>query len=780
MGSVGISEIAGSTAAGDFALGQDELSTFTFSERDGIFLTDEAQLDYLCSNANPSLEKCWMLPLSVQAYAAALRKPSRIQSYFDFVDFPQCKRQYNVEAQTLSRSWLKELGLGFEVQGIDLATFDAPCQFLLFNLAAYLEQTAARLIHSRPDLETFYVVSRKDPLPLDFYFDSDVQAAMLRFTCEQLGRRVRQIVLAPGTWVFPFFAERPITSNIDETAGSSAATLLPHSGPRVGFAPSTSPNYQQILEGLRAIGSQTVLFRSTWGMPLVCSGQANLEYQLTDGKMEGSPDWDQQLAALWTAVRDRRHLSTLPRNIIANPYMDFQLAYIFMRRWSSYLHMLDRAKDLVRRMPLDLFIHSETFTAEGAILASCYRRAGTPILIAPHSRWPCDRNWSTCQPSDGAVAFSNSAARRLSRVTGTTKVYVTTPPSPPGRSLLRTRSESDLVKRRKSLAAGRMIAVVVTNALELLSVPFTDLGAHFRTMSVLAIPPESLRNRVMIALRTKPRPLGEDPALYRSLCGFPEESLTFLEGLTFSQCLELADCAIGVNVPTTGYFEIMEKGVPLLHIQHADAVTFHPDLPGRVTAEVRSPEAIWPAIERVLFDTPYRQRLLKRQQQFLNSDKATPHSVENILLRMTAKRSSSFWPWKQKPQPVSFTGGPSPQNVDLQHARIAEPHAGDGYLDDLFALTNGAAAVAGWAADFLINRPARLVHILADGQHIASGSPNLARPDVAQLFGRDGIRDSGFLIRIPLHDWLLASSLQAYAELNDGSLIRLKLSQPLT
>jgi hypothetical protein len=188
----------------------DELSTFTFSERDGIVVTDKSQIEFLSSHANLTFERCLLLPLSLQAYAASIRVHKRVRCYFDLIDFEKCKQDYQWIADRRARTWLSELGLRFEAEGIDFAEFDAPSQFLLFHLGSYLDSAATAITERLPET-TFYVVSSETPFPLEFYFDSDVPAAILQFALEQRGCNVRRILYADRKLVFPALATRPFT-----------------------------------------------------------------------------------------------------------------------------------------------------------------------------------------------------------------------------------------------------------------------------------------------------------------------------------------------------------------------------------------------------------------------------------------------------------------------------------------------------------------------------------------------------------------------------------------
>src|ERR1700751_3852314 len=170
---------------------EQQLSNFTFSECDAVLLTDSIQVEFLKARANSSLDRSWLCPLSTQAYAKILRSGhGRTRSYFEFIDFDECKKWHHGEALRLSRGWLKVLGLQFQVEGIDVAELDGPCQFQLFVHARYLEQTAERLVQALPDVDRFFVIEAENRLPHEFYFDSDAAAGIFRFLCGRLRRQV--------------------------------------------------------------------------------------------------------------------------------------------------------------------------------------------------------------------------------------------------------------------------------------------------------------------------------------------------------------------------------------------------------------------------------------------------------------------------------------------------------------------------------------------------------------------------------------------------------------
>lgn len=257
----------------DAVISPEELAALMFSSQDVFLLTDSSQIEFLSARTNSSFEQCLLLPLSLRAYAASIQVHQRVRSYFDLIDFEKCKLDYRSTAGRLARAWLSELGLRFDIEGIDVAQLDAPSQFLLFLLGTYLERAVSAIHATLPDIYSFHVVCSERPFPLEFYFDSDVPVAIVQFALEQRGRRVRRILCDDRKLVFPVYPKRPFTCSAD---GDSTPANEPDSPPHkanVGFCYANVVNVQQILRELQALNRQVILFRSTWGGSLVFSDQ---------------------------------------------------------------------------------------------------------------------------------------------------------------------------------------------------------------------------------------------------------------------------------------------------------------------------------------------------------------------------------------------------------------------------------------------------------------------------------------------------------------------------
>jgi hypothetical protein len=766
-------------------ISEQELPSFQFQDADAIFLTDGFQLGFLLSKANESLKRAFLIPLSTNAFEAALKSGHpRVRSYFDVIDFQQCLTWYNTKGLTLARTWLKELGLHFRIEGIDVAEFDAPCQFLLFTLVAHVEATADRMIRAHSGTDRFYVVTSKQPLPLDFYLDSDVPAAVIRFVCERLDHWVQPIVMERREqFLHSGFERRPITH---QNGPPPKIRPIPEgSRPRVGFVPATVGNRLQIQEALRDLDCDIVSFSSAW-LPVMAPGgsrgrSCEFAFTLSGEDDQWSPAMASQLADLRTKIAENVQCSSLPASIIRNPHLQFQIDYIIGRRWLSYANMIRRAAHFVSQTRLDLLILADHFTAEGAILARLYRRARTRILISLHSAWPVDRNWAAWEQSDTAIVPYRTAAARLRELSGMTEIHVTgTPIIRRYRSLVRASALAKSRDRIQKTLAGRKLVILVTNSLELNCVPFIDLSPHFETLRILARIPASLQHLVALAVRTKPKPAGEDTVLYRELCGFSPESLTILNSLDFSEAVSAADCVVGVNLPTGGYFEILEGGIPLIHVQTAASLVLHPDLPSSVVHLVRNTNAIWPAIESVLFDNQTRQQLLATQRQFIAADAATvpeePGGPVQAILRqlLTSKRQSR---WGSAFRRSPSVGVDAIRKEELPSAIpnefIRSDQGGAGNIDDVLVGFGGLAMIIGWAADLTVRRPARTVHIFLNGTWLGKSACEQSRPDVAAAFNDENLTFCGFSARVPLSDEAQAATLTIYSELHNGTFFEL-------
>jgi hypothetical protein len=673
------------------------------------------------------------------------------------------------------------------VDGIDLAELDASCQFLLFLHAAYIEQTARNLMRSLEPEARINIVSAAKPTPLDFYFDSDVSSAVLRYVGEELKRNVRMLMMNErDAYVLPV-KSRPMLWGIEHSASEPALRPEPKRKQRfgryrVGFAPATVANAEQILIALRELDCEPVIFPSAWDPAAATRSPAGeLTYCLSAAPGPWSTDITARLCELRHQISSRSSRSTLPGCIIRNRYMEFQWDYVIKNRLLAYANMIFRAAEFAKAVPLDLLIHADHFTAEAAILARLYRKRNTRILVSPHSGWPVDSNWALHNhPSDMGMTASHSAAENLKALSGMAKVFVAGGGlTRPYQSLIRAAQLPAVLAAKRGAVGNRKIVLIVANALELDSVPFVDLAPHFKTLSVLRLMPERLTSAVFVAVRPKPGTLGGDSLLFRQLCGFSEEAVSLTEDLTFVESVKLADCVLGVNLPTSAYFEVLEENVPLLHVQTAEVAALHPDLPHEIVGRITKHEDIWPAVESVLFDSAENERIKRTQQQFVFHDRksefaASDGPVESVIRQIRdASVASRFRNFLAR-VPNGIVAWLRSDDLRLKEHLRAEAQVHGGYIDDVLFDSDGRYVLAGWAADFNAAQPAVSVHAFISDKWRASCRPTIPRPDVATTYANQNLTNVGFSLALKLSDKRQLETLALYAELRNGQFAKLR------
>jgi len=359
---------------------------------------------------------------------------------------------------------------------------------------------------------------------------------------------------------------------------------------------------------------------------------------------------------------------------------------------------------------------------------------------------------------------------RLFQLSGIKEIYKTGDPASQTYHSLRQLRMKERATAWRVAAGNRKLLLLITNALELNCVTFVDLKAHFEAVAVLANITDLLRDRVAVMLRVKPGPFGEAPVLYQELSGFFPELLGSAETPNFSESIQSADCIVGVNVATGGYYEIMQTGAPLIHFQMADVVTRQPDLPAHAITTITNPAALLSGIESLLFDEKNRNAALRRQRDYAVNDFRSDYSsdpVRTVVQNLIGKRPSH---WRRRHRSAEKLGADASSRPAVDASSLpTSPCTGTGYLDDILYAPNGRCRADGWAADFNAGHPAKAVHVVFNERWIAKTVPALERPDVAAAYENPKFLRTGFSVAFRLELTESIDALRVYAEMHDGS-----------
>jgi hypothetical protein len=777
---------------------------YEIGPEDAIFVVNGAEVRHLQQLDKAAFERVRILPLSLNALSGALRTSHpRVFDYRLLVDYAAIADEYHRVFPQLSSKWLDDMGLHCHVEGLDLAALDAPAQFHFFLHAQHIARLAEKIVRQHETVRCFYVFSGEPLTPLDFYFDSDVTAAVIRFVCERLGRPSRTIAVSspPAHMPAPAVPE----ANYTQSAVQNERAL---DGTRIGLVPATLRSVQQFYSAFDELHFDTLLFASeTWGTPLPNSADSAVSMPVVSFSSQDAShddDFGPKLHELRKRIAKKISSSALPACIRDNRYLDFQFDHIVMRRWLGYARLIRQASAFVKERPLQLLIRSDHFTAEGAVLSHLYRRAGTPVMVAPHSSWPVDINWRAPRHADFALAWSKSSARRISQIDPRTRVCtVGDAVQESFRRIYPYEEENAPLRAIAESVRGKKVVLLLTNAIEVHAVPITDPVAYFETCAALAGIPAGLRDRVALLVRTKPGPFGEDPILYEAFSGLADASSTELASLGFDDCLRLADCVVGVNVPTSAYWDVLREQVPLLHLQTSEGVALHPDLPADVVGCFTDRARIWDEITPVLFDETHRRQLIERQCAFFENEHRPEREFAEAplldALRLACRPAfmsrlaavSKRWSAALR-RVFSSDGAPvEATQRDSGAPPVREPFEGVGpKLDDL-VLTQAATAghvdevslsfdgrtivVRGWAAALTPGQPAKRIHVFVDEVHRGGGDTAIERPDVAAATSNPDILMSGFWLKVDAGPTFDLAGLAIYGQLADGTCFEVPL-----
>ncbi len=314
---------------------------------------------------------------------------------------------------------------------------------------------------------------------------------------------------------------------------------------------------------------------------------------------------EQYRQAFWSRIER----STLPGYLRDNRYLRFQFDYVLTERWLAYARYIHSAVHFVRDHPLDLLIYCDHFIAEGVILATLYRRAGTRTAIATHSLHACDVPFVAWHPEDSAIVRSCFSARQALEKGGLAAAYCV----PAGRSAPPPAVE-DGDRPRRILLLG--------NAVEAPQ-PLVDIKAYLQVIADLARTPSHLSGRVELTVRLKPGVFSEYPEVHCWFYGVDPQSFARAEGLSLEQSIAQADCVVGTGIPTSAYLEVLAQDKPLLHV---GAEPYFPawanGFPNGIEGCVIGADRLWTEIEEVLFDQASRDRRVARQRAYFAADQA--------------------------------------------------------------------------------------------------------------------------------------------------------------
>lgn len=601
--------------------------------RDAVFVVSEEHVSYVCNNMRSAGVEPYIIALSVAAYNAACRIGfSDITVHFEHTTFTDLERAYAL-SEKLSSAWYHEIvGSYLYFEGVNIPDTDRMNQNFLFSHCLYMATTVEKIVNSMRFIDRFHIIKSSVPVPAELFYVSDVTIGVVQFVCENIGAQINIIendtdTVTPSRNIYAGNPSECVVEYAEVSKSEFLNSVQSRRHPSIAFMPAWVYDSIEYCRYFWNLDHDFVCFKSELGY------YKDLKYNQVkvDPKIisEAAQALEQKYANYELASRK----TELPGHIFRNPYISFQFEYIIKNRWLGYMVYMISAKEFVERSPVSMYIYSNAFTFEGNMLAHFYRQAGAEILEVPHTNWPL------CWPemahhSDKRIAFSRSAAEFMNIYYGHSEIHVVRVPKPLA-SLSATPENHGGIGQKK-------LIMLMMNTLEVNSVPLFDLRVHLSTVAYILGIPERLKDRVDIAIRVK-RGISSEVEFYKNVLDLSDEYFSPFQDKTFNECVSMSDCVIGMNFPTSGVFEVLGLGTPIIDVQIAMvpcySISAVPDLPRTVIPRITNLDDFWDQVEDLLFDSVYRSRILEAQRRFLAYDQpdTAPH-IQDVIKDMVASK----------------------------------------------------------------------------------------------------------------------------------------------
>ncbi|MGQ9910017.1 MAG: thioredoxin domain-containing protein [Candidatus Flexifilum sp.] len=267
--------------------------------------------------------------------------------------------------------------------------------------------------------------------------------------------------------------------------------------------------------------------------------------------------------------------------------------------------------------------------ASGIIGAAADRRI--PVLSLPHSGIPTEPNLTYF--GDAAIAWTEDYRAVWKDAIEPEAIHVVgLDPAIIARGYpLR----SDAARPERA----RKRVTVLTSTVQLSALSYVEIDAHRRMLAALAHVPAHLRDRVEVCFKL--HPVYDYRYFYESLVK-DDSPVQIIRDRSIESVLDETDLALLVNINTSAHLLALARAIPLLHIHNAAswfrAYDRLDDWGQDFT--IRDADAVWPAIERALFDPAYRRAVVDANRAYWNRLKADqPDPAERIAAILSDRLS---------------------------------------------------------------------------------------------------------------------------------------------
>lgn len=328
--------------------------------------------------------------------------------------------------------------------------------------------------------------------------------------------------------------------------------------------------------------------------------------------------------AAWEAYR-AAYQGAYPE-IFANRHFDFQFRYLFKVRLVNTLQTYREGRILFKRLRTQLLLTSNVpeMNASGIIGAAAEQHI--PVISLPDSGIPTEPNLTyfgdtaIAWTEDYRAVWKDAIKPESLHIVGLDPAIIAR-----GYQLQSDRARPERTRKR---------ITVLTSTVQLSALMYVEIDAHRRMLAALAHVPAQLRDRVEVCFKL--HPVYDYRYFYEALVK-DDSPVQVIRDQSIENVLDETDLALLVNINTSAHLLALAKAIPLLHIRNAASWFRAYDRLDEWGQDftIRDADAVWPAIERTLFDPAYRRAIVDANRAYWNRLRADqpdpPARIASIL-----------------------------------------------------------------------------------------------------------------------------------------------------
>lgn len=589
-----------------------------------LFLSQIEHVDWIHANEPKILEACHILTASFDVTTHLFELGYRSSLSEDCIS-GDLRQSIQTTAEVLTNTWFSKLQRYYSLCNVSAPWIDKNSQLWFFRDSLYVRTLFEQFIKKNSKIHRVLIPG---PLvtPCIDYMPNDTPCAVLAFLANKVG--IDTYLITKNMPTSPLIVRvlrrvYRVMHNLVSTRQKNVLTSVVPTNPICGFAVNNQPKTaicvhgmafaQDIVDTLIESGHQIVLIEIS-PIPEQLRNMVLKQGIVFDCRQNFTDLNDtetlQNCEVAWTSFKEDTSQFPEYPELFENSLLDFHFRHYFFERWPRLLRRVKQLDSYLDKYHYKCFLTSNLDDVENMAICSLFKEKKVPILAGLHSGWPDPV--ALFQLADVALVWSKFHFEALSRI-------IETPIRAVGAIGFDISSEFISTTVRKE---AQRTVLFVGNGITTGLYPLVDSEMHLKALGVLFNVPKDLRNSCRVLVKTKP--WFDHPHTYQVLRqqSYEPSSVLICDAeMTLKEAIKYADICVMVNVPTTGYHEVIMQSKPLVFISNTPFT--HPGLPRLPTDQslvIEDLTDVWPQLRKLLQEPNTLQNLVDMQKNIYDED----------------------------------------------------------------------------------------------------------------------------------------------------------------